>query len=112
MITAFENYLRLQKDLSLKSISRICVQNITRKLRLNELLFHQGELCRHKVFVISGLLRIFGTTPDGGEHILQFSSGNTWTLNAESYDHQTPSRYNIGAVETERPIGLKGFPYK
>jgi CRP-like cAMP-binding protein len=39
-------------------------------------------------------------TPDGGEHILQFSPENTWTLDAESYDRQAPSHYNISAVES------------
>lgn len=99
MITAFENYLRLQTDLSQEDICRISALTISRKLRRNGFLFREGEVCRHKVFVVSGLLRIFGMTADGGEHILQFSPENTWTLDAESYDQQTPSRYNIGAVE-------------
>jgi CRP/FNR family transcriptional regulator len=103
MIAAFENYLRLHTDLSQEDICRISALAIARKLRRNEFLFRQGEVSRHKVFVVSGLLRIFGMTPDGGEHILQFSPENTWTLDAESYDQQTPSHYNISAVE---PSGL------
>jgi CRP/FNR family transcriptional regulator len=99
MITAFENYLRLQTELGQEDISRISALTITRKLRRNEFLFREGEVCRHKVFVVSGLLRIFGMTADGSEHILQFSPENTWTLDAESYDQQTPSHYNISAVE-------------
>ncbi|ORN74241.1 hypothetical protein, partial [Staphylococcus aureus] len=36
---------------------------------------------------------------DGSEHIIQFSSENTWTLDAESYDRQKPSAFNIAAIE-------------
>jgi len=99
MIIAFENYLRLQTDLSQENIRRISALAIPRKLRRNEFLFREGEVCRHKVFMVSGLLRTFGMTPDGGEHILQFSPENTWTLDAESYDHQAPSHYSISAIE-------------
>ncbi|OCX52286.1 cyclic nucleotide-binding protein [Mucilaginibacter sp. PPCGB 2223] len=99
MITAFENYLRQETSLSDADIHQISSLAIRRKLRRNEFLFREGEVCRHKVFVISGLLRIFGMTPDGGEHILQFSPETTWTIDAESYDRQTPSIYNIDAVE-------------
>lgn len=99
MTTTFENYLRLQTDLSEDDIHRISALASTRKLRRNEFLLREGEICRHKVFIVSGLLRTFGITPDGSEHILQFSPENTWTLDAESYDRQTPSRYHINAVE-------------
>ncbi len=99
MIIAFENYLRLQTDLNGADIRRIGALAVPRKLRRNEFLLREGEVCRHKVFIVSGLLRTFGLTPDGSEHILQFSPENTWTLDAESYDRQIPSHYSISAVE-------------
>lgn len=99
MIDTFENYLRTQTDLSEDEIHHASGLAFTRKLRRNEFLFHEGEISRNKVFVAKGLLRIFGMTPDGNEHILQFSPELNWTVDAESYDQGVPSLYNIDAVE-------------
>jgi CRP-like cAMP-binding protein len=63
------------------------------------LLLQQGQVCRYKTFIIKGLLRSFGTAADGSEPILQFSPENSWTLDAESYHLQSPSLFNIAAVE-------------
>lgn len=99
MINTFENYLRLQTDLSEREIRLVSALAVPRKLRRKDFLLREGEICRYKAFIVSGLLRTFGMTPDGSEHILQFSPEATWTLDAESYDRQMPSRYHINAVE-------------
>jgi len=99
MIDIFENYIRTQADLSEDNIRHISGLAFTRKLRRNEFLFRAGEISRNKVFVASGLLRIFGMTPDGNEHILQFAPEFHWMVDGESYDQGTPSLYNIDAVE-------------
>lgn len=99
MIDEFKNYLRSQTDLDEEGIQLVCSLAIQRKLRRNEFLLREGEICRHKIFTIKGMLRTFGTTPDGGEHILQFSAEESWTLDVESYDMQVPAHCNISAVE-------------
>lgn len=99
MITAFENYLRQQSDLNEKDIHQIVSLAVPRKLKRNELILSEGEICKHKVFIVSGMLRTTAITADGSEHILQFSPENNWSLDVESYDRQIPSRYNISAVE-------------
>ncbi|WDF55735.1 Crp/Fnr family transcriptional regulator [Mucilaginibacter sp. KACC 22063] len=95
----FENYLKSLTDLSDAEVARISALAKERKLRKNEFLLREGEICRHKTFVLKGMLRNFGTAPDGSEHILQFSPELTWTLDAESYDNLSPARYSICAVE-------------
>lgn len=45
------------------------------------------------------MLRMFSTSADGSEHILQFAPENGWTLDVESYDKQIPSLVNISAIE-------------
>ena len=99
MQTAFGDYLKAQAALTDDEINEIIALSLPRSLRRNELLLRTGEICRHKVFVISGLLRTFGISAEGNEHILQFSPENSWTLDVESYDKQIPSLMNIGAVE-------------
>lgn len=99
MFTEFAHYLTRHADLPDEAVRQISVLAIPRTLRRNEFLFSAGEICRYKVFIIKGLLRTFHTTADGNEHILQFSPEHTWTLDAESYDRQIPSRVSIAAVE-------------
>lgn len=95
----FETYLRNGSDMPEETIRRISDLALLRKLRRNELLFNAGEICRHKVFVMSGLLNTFSISADGNQHILQFSPENSWTLDVESYDREIPSQVSIGAVE-------------
>jgi CRP-like cAMP-binding protein len=99
MSIGFETYLRTHTGLSDEAIEQISAAATPRLLRRNELLLLQGQVCRHKIFVIKGLLRTFGTVADGSQHILQFSPENSWTVEVESYDRQTPSQFNIAAVE-------------
>ena len=99
MHTEFENYLARQTDLPVETIRHISSLATLRRLKRNEALLSAGEICRHKVFVIDGLLRTYHIKPDGNEHILHFSPQHTWTLDVESYDKLTPSLINIEAVE-------------
>jgi len=99
MISEFETYLRTHTSLKDEEIGHICSAALPRTLQRNEFLLQEDHVCRHKTFIVKGLLRIFGTDTDGSEHILQFSQAQSWTLDAESYDQQIPSRFNIAAIE-------------
>jgi CRP-like cAMP-binding protein len=99
MITGLDTYLQALTNLNGEDIERIISAAKPRSLHRNELLLQQGQVCRHKTFIVKGLLRSFGTAADGSEAILHFSPENSWTLDAESYHLQTPSQFNIAAVE-------------
>lgn len=99
MIAEFHDYLRSRADLGDADLERISSRAVQMDLRRNQFLFSEGDVCRHKAFIVRGILRTFATRPDGSEHILQFSQECTWAIDAESYDNQIPSRYNIAAVE-------------
>jgi len=99
MLSDFENYLKLQTGLPDDAIQTVSGMAELRTLSRNEQLLTAGDICRHKVFVIYGLLRTFSTGTNGNEHILQFSPENTWTLDVESYDKQIPSLVTIEAIE-------------
>ncbi|MFC6100456.1 Crp/Fnr family transcriptional regulator [Olivibacter domesticus] len=99
MLTEFEHYLATQANLPNEAIRKISTLAMPRILRRNEFIFRAGEICRHKIFIVNGLLRTFNTTTAGNEHILQFSPELTWTLDVESYDRQIPSYVSIAAVE-------------
>lgn len=99
MTLGFEIYLRAHTSLGDAEIAQIVSAGKLRSLERNELLLQEGQVCRHKTFVIKGLLRNFGTTADGSESILQFSPENSWTLEAESYHTLAPSQFSIAAIE-------------
>lgn len=61
MITGFETYLRTQTNISDAEIELTVSTAKPRSLSRNELLLQQGQICRHKTFIIKGLLRTFGT---------------------------------------------------
>ncbi|KOS08442.1 cyclic nucleotide-binding protein [Flavobacterium akiainvivens] len=99
MIDALKTYLTNRAPLPDEAVQRIYSLALERRLTRNEALFNVGDVCRYKVFVVKGLLHTFNNTEDGHEHILQLSPENTWTLDVESYELQTPSRFSIAAVE-------------
>ncbi|HUP11655.1 MAG TPA: cyclic nucleotide-binding domain-containing protein [Niastella sp.] len=99
MTTGFEIYLRTQVSLNDVEIEQIVSAAKQVTLQRNELLLQEGQICRHKTFVIKGLLRNFGTAADGSESITHFSPENSWALEPESYHLLTPSQFSIAAVE-------------
>lgn len=100
----FELYFRAHTPLDDEALRRIRSLATERNLRRNEFLLREGEICRYKIFITKGLLRTFGTTADGSEHILQFSPEHSWTLDVESYDRQQPARTNIAAIENSEVL--------
>jgi CRP-like cAMP-binding protein len=82
-----------------ENLKRITSLAIPKTLRRNEFLLQAGEVCRHKIFIVQGMLRAFSISDDGSEHILQFAPEYSWTLDVESYDKEIPAQCNIAAVE-------------
>lgn len=100
MKSAFEQYLRSQTQLSETEIASICSLAKVRRLRRNEPLLAAGEVCRYKIFVQSGLLRVFTLTSEGNETIFYFLPEQTWSsLDIESYEKKSPSSFHVAAVE-------------
>jgi CRP/FNR family transcriptional regulator, anaerobic regulatory protein len=94
-----EAYLKKNTTLAETEITLISAAGTARTVQRNEFLLKEGQVCRTKTFIANGLLRSFGTRPDGSEHILAFSTDNSWVLDPESYHKQTPSEFSIAAIE-------------
>jgi CRP-like cAMP-binding protein len=99
MIAEFQTYCRTLTHLTNEEIDQICALAIPATLQKGEDMLKQGQVCRHKTFIIKGLLRSYGTSADGVEYILQFSSAHSWILDPESYHLQTAAKFNISAIE-------------
>ena len=100
MQAKFKEYL-LHHAPTLKERELARIESLAEQKRVhrNDFLFQEGDVCRHKIFVVRGLLRTYSSGADGSEHIVQFNPENTWGIDAESYDNQIPSKYNLAAVE-------------
>lgn len=99
MQSAFETYIRQHATLTVAELDLVLQAADSMHVPKGDYVLRQGQVCRHKIFIAKGLLRMFGTAADGSEHVLQFTTENGWTLDVESYDKQTPAQYSIAAVE-------------
>ncbi|GAA0549536.1 Crp/Fnr family transcriptional regulator [Chitinophaga japonensis] len=99
MFEQFEAHIAAYADLTPDELKYMRSLSVTRKLRRRQLLLQEGEVCRWKTFITKGLLRTYYTREDGSEHIMRFAAENSWIVDHQSYNDQTPSKYNIEAVE-------------
>lgn len=73
---------------------------IEKELNRGEYLLRNGEVCRYDNYVVSGTLKTFCINPGtGNEEILNFAIDDWWATDMESFTNQTPSEYNIQALQ-------------
>jgi CRP-like cAMP-binding protein len=80
-----------------------------RLIRKRQYLLQEGEICRYTGFLVKGAMRQYFVDAKGNEHILRFAIENWWVGDRESFSHQTPSKYNIDALE-ESELLIIDFP--
>ncbi|MCP9750180.1 Crp/Fnr family transcriptional regulator [Ferruginibacter sp. HRS2-29] len=102
MFPEFESYLRSQTTVTREELQLICSKAVERKLRRKEAILQEGEICRYKTFISSGILRTYRTREEGSEHILQFMPEDTWAVDPESYNEEVRSNYFIDALEDSK----------
>lgn len=100
MFEIFETYLKDKGIfLSEEEIEKVQSLAIQKKIRKHQLLLQENNNWQYNAFVCSGSLRMY-YIDDKGEHILRFAFENWWVGDRESYTMETPSKYNIEAIET------------
>ena len=95
----FETYIRSHGSVTDEELRLMLSKATTRKYRRRQLLVREGEVCQHKIFVSKGFLRTYRLQEDGTETIMRFAAENSWNVDHESFYHQTPTKYNIEAIE-------------
>lgn len=73
---------------------------IIKKLKKRELLLEKGRVCKYHFFIVHGLLRSFNYDEKGNEDIFHFAIENWWFTNVESFINESPSLFNIQALES------------
>lgn len=104
MFEDFETYISSKGDFTTDELKQLRLLSKVKKLRRRQLLLKEGEICQYKIFVTKGLLRNYRLKDDGTEHIMRFAPENSWTTDHASYNNQTPSKYNIEALEDTEVI--------
>ncbi|SHN10279.1 Crp/Fnr family transcriptional regulator [Chitinophaga sp. CF418] len=99
MFEYFEAYMTSYGELTKDELKYMRSLATVKRIRRRQLLLKEGEVSRHKVFVVKGLLRTYRLKDDGSEYILRFTPENSWSVVHESYNNQIPSKYNIDALE-------------
>jgi len=78
-------------------------------IRKKQYLLQEGEICRYTGFLVKGAMRQYFVDAKGNEHILRFAIENWWVGDRESFSHQSPSKYNIDALE-ESELLIISYP--
>lgn len=98
MFNVFEKYLRSWTNISDEEMDQIRAASTEKKIRKWQSILHDGEVWKSNCFIISGCFRLYRYSPDGVDHTLRFGIENWWITDQESYNHETPSAYNIEAL--------------
>lgn len=72
---------------------------IPKKIRKRQYMLQEGDVCKYIIFVEKGFLRCYTVDEKGNEHMLQFAFEGWWMSDQYSFLTNTPSRYNIDALE-------------
>ncbi|MBZ4189238.1 Crp/Fnr family transcriptional regulator [Niabella beijingensis] len=70
-----------------------------KRLKRRQFFVQEGDPCRYLGFVTKGVLRSYFTSEKGQEHIIQFAIEGWWLNDNESFLFNTPSQFNIEALE-------------
>lgn len=107
MLSVFKKYLTEKAVFSEEEWEIIASVCIVKKIRKQQLLLEQGEVWQYHSFICAGCLRRYSVDDKGIEHIIQFSTENWWTGDKQSLMNQTPSKYNIDAIENSVVILIR-----
>ena len=111
MIDALRNYLEEKKvNLTNEEFTFWSSLFISKKIKRNEFLLREGEVCRYSAFVVKGCLRLYTVDSKGKEHIMQFAPDNWWISDIDSFTKHIPSLYFIDAVEDSEVLLIEQQP--
>jgi CRP-like cAMP-binding protein len=104
MFKVFEKYLRRWVDISDEELQIIRAASTEKTLRKWQSILHDGEVWKITCFITSGCFRLYRFGKDGTDHTLRFGVENWWISDQESFNHETPSEYNIEALAASTVI--------
>lgn len=104
MYDILKKYIAGRVQISDDDFDKIRSLSSVKKLRRNQYLLQEGDVCKFSVFMLKGCIRTYTVDEKGLEHIVYFAIENWWGGDQESFHSGEPSRYNIDAVEESEMI--------
>jgi len=112
MYTVLHKYLLEKINISEDDFEIVKNYFIPKKLRKRQYLLQEGDIFKYYCFVSKGILRLYSIDAKGNENILQFALEEWWITDRESIISQTPSKYNIDALEDSELLLITMNNYK
>jgi CRP-like cAMP-binding protein len=78
-----------------------------KKIKKKEFILNTGSICLNNYYVIKGCLKKCYKNTEGNERIFEFAIENQWITDHNSFWKQTPSSFDIEAIEDTDIIQLK-----
>ena len=99
-------YLNRYLKFDEKEVDQFFAHLTAKTLRKKEYLLREGQVCHHKFFIVTGLVRAFYVDHKGHEKVLHFGIENWWVTDTESFVKEIPSQLNIQALEETTVLQL------
>jgi len=71
-----------------------------------QLLLEEGQICNKQYFILKGCVRFYINNNKGVEQTLQFGIENWWITDYLSFQYQTPTHFNIQAIEKIEVVSI------
>ena len=106
-IQQLRNYFKNLFALDDKECGEMTSRLAERKIRRNQFILQDGDVCRHFTFVVSGCFKMFAIDKNGKEHNLQFAAENDWITDLSSFYSEKASTVFIEAIERSEILQIK-----
>ncbi|MGD0037797.1 MAG: Crp/Fnr family transcriptional regulator [Bacteroidota bacterium] len=107
MFDVFHKHIEKRISLTEEEFNLCCQFFTSRKVRKNQFLLQQGEVCKHLAFVNDGCLREYSVDHKGEVHIIQFAISDWWIADLTSFLSGSPSTQYIDALQDSEVLLLE-----
>lgn len=104
-------YIQAVTPLSVEEFSKFKDRFVIQKVKRNEYLLREGEVCNFNLFVSSGTLRMYHLGPEGQEFTRYFAFENKFGTSLTSLIEGKPAIENIQAVEKSVVLRISKADY-
>lgn len=99
MITALEQHIRGRIRTDEQQLATVLAHFTLVRVKRNQLLVRQGDVCRWCYFVAKGCVQVFTYDSQGEESTRDLIVDNNWVTELFSFGNQLPANENLRAVE-------------
>lgn len=111
MLDKFRQFLESKIPLTADEWEKIRLVCMAKNLDKGDFLLKEGEMWRHIALVLKGCIRTYRRDNTGKIRILNFVVENNWAGDTQSLQHNTPSLFDIDAVEASEVVLINKWDF-